>query len=318
MSSIARPVARSVSRSVLAGQGVDLGYLIRSMFANGEQGFAYDPNDLSTMWQDAAGTVPVTGAGQPVGFVLDKSKGLVLGTEIISGGNFEGGLMLNKIDTPSAISTWTLNTNNPISGLQDGLLSVTQAAPTRPALYAPSPQSKQGMYEEVSFDYKVISGSVNVSGVYSGGGVTVINKALSGTGRFSHRYFRSETDTGIYIYFGNTLGSLQIDNVSVKQILGNHAYQTTSSMRPLLVASPQRLDYDTVDDKLITTLPIQLTGCTVIRSVPNVGTQILTGQTIPTPYNDNTDHCGLIVINRALTATETSQITAIFNKAAGV
>ena len=47
--------------------------LIRKLFANGEQGFAYDPNDLSTMFQDAAGTIPVTAAGQPVGLVKDKS-----------------------------------------------------------------------------------------------------------------------------------------------------------------------------------------------------------------------------------------------------
>ena len=47
--------------------------LIKSLFANNEQGFVYDPNDLSTMYQDAAGTVPVTGAGQPVGLIKDKS-----------------------------------------------------------------------------------------------------------------------------------------------------------------------------------------------------------------------------------------------------
>lgn len=46
---------------------------VKSLFANNEQGFFYDPNDLSTMYQDAAGTVPVTGAGQPVGLILDKS-----------------------------------------------------------------------------------------------------------------------------------------------------------------------------------------------------------------------------------------------------
>ena len=46
---------------------------VKSLFANGEQGFAYDPNDLTTMFQDAAGTVPVTGAGQPVGLIRDKS-----------------------------------------------------------------------------------------------------------------------------------------------------------------------------------------------------------------------------------------------------
>lgn len=36
-------------------------------------GFWYDPSDLSTLFQDTAGTVPVTAAGQPVGMMLDKS-----------------------------------------------------------------------------------------------------------------------------------------------------------------------------------------------------------------------------------------------------
>ena len=46
---------------------------VKELFANGEQGFFYDPNDLSTMFQDAAGTVPVTAVGQPVGLIRDKS-----------------------------------------------------------------------------------------------------------------------------------------------------------------------------------------------------------------------------------------------------
>ena len=44
-----------------------------ALFAAGEQGVWYDPSDLSTMFQDEAGTVPVTDAGQPVGLWLDKS-----------------------------------------------------------------------------------------------------------------------------------------------------------------------------------------------------------------------------------------------------
>ena len=47
--------------------------LMRKLFSNGEQGFFYDPNDLSTMYQDANWTVPVTGVGQPVGLMKDKS-----------------------------------------------------------------------------------------------------------------------------------------------------------------------------------------------------------------------------------------------------
>lgn len=33
----------------------------------------YDPSDMSTLFQDSAGTVPVTATGQPVGRMLDKS-----------------------------------------------------------------------------------------------------------------------------------------------------------------------------------------------------------------------------------------------------
>ena len=50
-----------------------LAVLIKALFTSGEQGFAYDPNDLYTMWQDEAKFLPVTGAGQPVWHILDKS-----------------------------------------------------------------------------------------------------------------------------------------------------------------------------------------------------------------------------------------------------
>ena len=44
-----------------------------SLFAQGEPGVWYDPSDFSTMFQDAAGAVPVTAVEQPVGLMLDKS-----------------------------------------------------------------------------------------------------------------------------------------------------------------------------------------------------------------------------------------------------
>lgn len=44
-----------------------------SLFAAGEQGAWYDPSDFSTLFQDSAGTTPVTAVGQPVGLMRDKS-----------------------------------------------------------------------------------------------------------------------------------------------------------------------------------------------------------------------------------------------------
>lgn len=63
----------TLSSSILGVRQGGFDTLIKPLFANGEQGFAYNPNDLTTMWQDAAKLLPVTGDGQPVWHILDKS-----------------------------------------------------------------------------------------------------------------------------------------------------------------------------------------------------------------------------------------------------
>jgi hypothetical protein len=45
----------------------------RTLFAAGEQGVWYDPSDRATLWQNVAGTIPVTAPGQLVARVDDKS-----------------------------------------------------------------------------------------------------------------------------------------------------------------------------------------------------------------------------------------------------
>lgn len=44
-----------------------------SLFASGEKGAWFDASDLTTLFQDSAGTIPVTAVGQKVGKWLDKS-----------------------------------------------------------------------------------------------------------------------------------------------------------------------------------------------------------------------------------------------------
>ena len=44
-----------------------------SLFTTGVNGVWHDPSDLTTLFQDAAGTTPVTAVEQPVGRMLDKS-----------------------------------------------------------------------------------------------------------------------------------------------------------------------------------------------------------------------------------------------------
>jgi len=52
--------------------GLDLDAAIAALFGPSDEGAWYDPSDLTTLYQDAAGTTPVTGTGQHVGQILDK------------------------------------------------------------------------------------------------------------------------------------------------------------------------------------------------------------------------------------------------------
>ena len=61
---------RACSRSRLRNP---LPFTPLNLFSTGEQGTWFDPSDITTLFQDDAGTVPVTAAGDPVGRMLDKS-----------------------------------------------------------------------------------------------------------------------------------------------------------------------------------------------------------------------------------------------------
>jgi hypothetical protein len=62
---IRSPFGRASGASVLFDPAI--------LFAASEQGFWLDPSDISTLFQDSAGTTPVTADGDPVGRISDKS-----------------------------------------------------------------------------------------------------------------------------------------------------------------------------------------------------------------------------------------------------
>lgn len=71
-----RPIQRpiyGIDDPLAPATGVGGGWSPLVLFSAGEQGFWYDPSDLSSMFQDAAGTVPVTAVGDSVGLIRDKS-----------------------------------------------------------------------------------------------------------------------------------------------------------------------------------------------------------------------------------------------------
>jgi hypothetical protein len=104
-------VNRPISRALLTLFD-DAGFTPRSLFASGEQGIWLDPSDFSTLFQDAAGTTPVTALGQPVGKILDKSGRGNHASQATAASRPTVEARVNLLTKTSAPAEWTY-TNSP-------------------------------------------------------------------------------------------------------------------------------------------------------------------------------------------------------------
>ena len=198
-----------------------------SMFSAGEQGAWYDPSDMSTMFQDSAGTTPVTAVGQPVGLILDKSKGLVLGAELVTSYDFTTAQWTKT----GAVTSTTANsfTTNNVGGI---IKSVYTAKPS----------------------VVKISGTTTVGLIIRASGSTAGQVAV-GPGAFSITFNSIVTFADGSMYFQlSAAGTVTIDNISVRELPGNHAFQTTTTKRPLYQVAGRYsyLSFDGIDDALVT------------------------------------------------------------------
>lgn len=81
-------------------------------FLDGQKGAIYDHSDLSTLWQDAAGTVPVTKSGDPIARALDKSGNNNHAVQTLSAArptysNTPSSIVLDKVDDALVINVPT-------------------------------------------------------------------------------------------------------------------------------------------------------------------------------------------------------------------
>jgi hypothetical protein len=208
---------------------------IQTLFWDGSQGWWFDNDDPSTMFQNSAGTTPVTAVEQFVGLQLDKSKGLVLGPELVTNGDgssttgwstfgtvtsFTSVSGAFQIQTPN--STGSEGVRQILSGLVAGktyFVSVSLRIVNTPvSLQTASLRWANG---NVTGGFTTLlpttsASTVTLSGVFSPSGTTVtialINGGLSAIGG------------GPFI--------TEFDNISVRELPGNHRFQTTSGSRP--------------------------------------------------------------------------------------
>lgn len=189
-------------------------------------GALFDPSDLSTLYQNAAGTIPVTAVEQPVGLMLDKSRGQMLGPELVVNSNWGGTVI------PNASGEFTL-------------------AAVTATLISGNSFPVKGKYYQVSFTIQSISaGSVSLT--FEGG--TATTPTYSAAGTYSSRIAATATGN-LFLYNRSASTTAVISNISVKEIIGYHATQSITASRPTLSARKNILvATETLATQSVTTL----------------------------------------------------------------
>lgn len=215
------------------------------LFASGEQGVWYDPSDLSTLYQDHLGTTPAA-YGQPVGLMLDKSKGRALGPERVTNGAFDNGISGWEASGTAAVSPENGAMKVSVTGASGGFRSAAPLTAKAGALYEVSLFVRNVDYTGV-FNLSFSATSVPITPTEQGQVHRFIAPAAStNPGLLAAR---SGTPTGSYI----------IDNISVRELPGNHASQPTVTARPTLMQDAggrAYLQFDGVDDLLKLSQPL--------------------------------------------------------------
>ena len=247
-----------------------------SLFANGEPGFWLDPSDLSTMYQDSAGTTPVTAVEQPVGLILDKSQGLVLGAELVTNGNpFVG-------TTGWASGSYYTSTATVVAGE----LRVTSTVAFGSQVYAFT--TVVGKTYFVTANARVISGggsafALQTDALGSSIGTSSLGVASSTATPVSYYFIASATTSYIALRLTANGAVGGFGAISCKSIAGTHYYQSTAGVRPVLSArvnlltktedltvSPWALNANTVSGTKVLAPDGTLTAQKVIPSTSNV------------------------------------------------
>ena len=152
--------------------------------------------------------------------------------------------------------------------------------------------------------------------VWTGSGYTQL---FTSPGEYTF-YTVTPADQTLRVYGSPSVSNtLFVSNISVKEVAGAHAKQTTAAARPLYQTGPSRLAFDGLDDTHVMGFPTAPgSDCTVCRADPSPGASILTAQTIGTSYSITASDAGLYIFNRALTAGETASMEAFLDALAGV
>jgi hypothetical protein len=201
-----------------------------SLFASGAPGFLLDATlaDLSSLYQDSAGTIPVTNVEQPVGLVLDTSQGLALGSNLVTNGTFD-----------TNTTGWTAIGGGTLASV-GGELLVTNTAGN----YGGASQLITcviGKRYVVSCTARIGTTPLAYLLVRAGSatGTTIVSATTSSSTNVTLNIAFNATNTSMFVVLGNDTGlgaTAFYDTVTFQEVAGNHFVQSTSAARPVLSA----------------------------------------------------------------------------------
>lgn len=193
------------------------------------------------LFTDSAGITPVTGVEQFVGLMLDKSKGAptTLGAELVTNGTFD-----------TNTSGWTPG-NSPVLTVGPNGVTIQNNGATNGILYQALTLVPGRTYRmEVTITYGGGFARLETStAVPTSVGGANINVNASGR----YQYFFTAVSATTYLVVGNrndVNASNTYDNISVREIPGNHA-TSTGTKRPKLAARYNLLTYSEQFDNAV-------------------------------------------------------------------
>ena len=191
------------------------------------QTVALFPN--ATLYQDTAGTTPVTTPGQSVALALDKSRGLVLGSELAVNGDFASGLT-----GWTAASTGTGSATAP-----SGALIVSGTDASNRGIISQSITTVAGRTYAITFAVISATGAGSAVIAASTTSGATFNLGFTDSNATARRllFVASGATSSVNIYTSGS-ATVTIDNISVRELPGNHATQATAGSRPLYALLP--------------------------------------------------------------------------------
>ncbi len=187
----------------------------------------YNYKEQPIMFQDAGGTIPVTAVEQPVGLILDKRRGLILGTELTSG-SWSNSTTI-PFDSFNAINNGFTATKS-VSGSQQqaaiGSFSITAGS-----FYYFELQISANTFANTQLSVNLATGTTlrSTANVVIPTGTSIVRGYLVASSSQAAASLRISS-------LSTNIGSITVTRVSVRELPGAHGSQTNGPSRPVFSA----------------------------------------------------------------------------------